>query len=163
MQGTLTNLRKELSKQGLVVNVTLMMQEKLGLYCFVVGKYSSSSWPSVAAAGCQGAPGGEGQLQGKHLARKPPPGTVFTERLPCLGPSQNALNLPLEQAISFHPENPFSGMLFFSVYPFPLSHLPTCRVELCFLRLIVERTLAQLVTAGRLNKRQPGLRRNLAL
>ena len=100
------------------MNVTLMMQEKLGLYCFVVGKYSSSSWPSVAAAGCQGAPGGEGQLEGKHLARKPPPGTVFTERLPCLGPSQNALNLPFEQAISFHPENPFSGMLFFRSPPF---------------------------------------------
>ena len=109
------------------MNVTLMMQEKLGLYCFVVGKYSSSSWPSVAAAGCQGAPGGEGQLEGKHLARKPPPGTVFTERQPCLGPSQNALNLPLERAISFHPENPFSGMLFFQ--PTPFHYLISQRAE----------------------------------
>ena len=38
MQDTLTNLQKELSQQGLVVNVTLMMQEKLGLYCFVFRK-----------------------------------------------------------------------------------------------------------------------------
>ena len=163
MQDTLTNLQKELSQQGLVVNVTLMMQEKLGLYCFVFRKVQLLL---LAECGSSWVPG-SARRRGAAARQAPRQKAAARNRFyrtPALPWTQSECTQPpFGIGHIFPPRESIFWHALFSAYPFPLSHCPTCRVELCFLRLIVERTLAQLVTAGRLNKRQPGLRRNLAL
>ena len=126
MQGTLTNLRKELSQQGLVVSVTLMMQEKLGLHCFVFRKVQllllaecGSSWVPGSARR-RGAAGRQAPRQ-KAAARNR---FYRTPALPW--PQSECTQPPFRTGHIFPPrESIFWQALFFSL---PLSTISSPNV-----------------------------------
>ena len=125
MQDTLTNLQKELSQQGLVVNVTLMMQEKLGLYCFVFRKVQLLL---LAECGSSWVPG-SARRRGAAARQAPRQKAAARNRFyrtPALPWTQSECTQPpFGIGHIFPPRESIFWHALFSAYPFPLSHCRT--------------------------------------